>query len=176
MQRVNIIFDEPEHRLREEIVKPKDEEFSRAKDEETSEAKDGPAEYAFCFIEYYNEDRRRNYQYSEVKLFSKSLISILKETLEQDIDENGDEVEMDLRQPYKLIMFSWDKLLKRAKVPEEREELDSEKRTRQELVELLECIRTSQELKDYFEPEYGKKNDILEVSLGHLPTFNKSCS
>lgn len=107
-------------------------------------------EHAFNFIEYYKAENPRAYNYSAVKIFSKDLIRILDDTMEHSDESMWNDTEVSLRAPYKSIVYSWDKLLSRSIEPEGGE-TEPEREGREDLVELLDYIQNSQELKDYFE-------------------------
>ncbi|KAL9633946.1 MAG: hypothetical protein Q9204_003195 [Flavoplaca sp. TL-2023a] len=119
------------------------------KDDHIEDERAPIAEYAFTFYEYYKKAGPRAYDYSLVTISSKELIGVLKDTLEHGIAKDWDETEVSLRAPYTQLVHSWDKLSKRAMAAKECKEPDVDK-GRKELAELLEYIKTSKELKDYF--------------------------
>ncbi|KAL8909779.1 MAG: hypothetical protein Q9171_004925 [Xanthocarpia ochracea] len=143
-QKIIMRFGEDEYGEYRWIPKP-----FETKDDHVNDEPAPIAEYAFTFYEYYKPPDGRAYGHSEVKIFSKELIRVLKDTLEHGIAKNWNETEKVLRAPYRYLVFSWDSLSKRAIAAEECKEPDADK-GRKELAELLEYIKTSRELKDYF--------------------------
>ncbi|KAL9028374.1 MAG: hypothetical protein Q9196_003254 [Gyalolechia fulgens] len=139
-QKIIMRFDEDEFGW---VAKP-----FETKDDHVKEEPAPIAEYAFTFYEYYKLSDERAYDRSEVKISSKELILVLKNTLEYGA-KDWNETEVSLRAPYTYLVHSWDKLSKRAMAAEECKEPDADK-GRKELAELLEYIKTSRELKDYF--------------------------
>ncbi|KAL8900477.1 MAG: hypothetical protein Q9207_005678 [Kuettlingeria erythrocarpa] len=143
-QKVIMRFDEDEYGEYRWVRKPFETKDDHVKDEPAS-----VAEYAFTFYEYYKTADRRAYDFSRVEISSKELIGVLKETLEHGIAKDWNETEVSLQAPYTDLVHSWDRLSKRAMAAEESTEPNADK-GRKELAELLEYIKTSRELKDYF--------------------------
>ncbi|KAL9012667.1 MAG: hypothetical protein Q9173_002571 [Seirophora scorigena] len=147
-----MLFDPPETTWRQET--PKTEDYATTKVKKDS---DPETQCAFVFTEYYKEQSGgdRAYDFSEIDIFSKELISKLKETL-GDRARIWDGREESLRSPYHSMVYCWDKLAEQTMVSEEPHipgsgpESERARETREALADLLECIRTTQELKEYF--------------------------
>ncbi|KAL8670305.1 MAG: hypothetical protein Q9168_005145 [Polycauliona sp. 1 TL-2023] len=108
------------------------------------------AQYAFKFTEYYKQRLgNRMYKYSEIEIFSEELRTMLKETLGQDWGIAWDKTDGALQSPYKSIIYSWDKFVEQTVAPSG-SDTEEARQTREALGDLLECIKTSQELKDFF--------------------------
>ncbi|KAL8957512.1 MAG: hypothetical protein Q9193_005236 [Seirophora villosa] len=117
---------------------------------------DPETQCAFMFTEYYKEQSGdRAYDHSGIEVFSKELISKLKETL-GELGGIWDDKEESLWSPYRYVVYSWDKLVEQTVVSEEPHipgsgsESERARETREALADLLECIRTTRELKEYF--------------------------
>ncbi|KAL8726334.1 MAG: hypothetical protein Q9166_006782 [cf. Caloplaca sp. 2 TL-2023] len=148
-------------------------EAPKTKDEETTQVKANPAtekEYAFIFFEYYKDTPGRVYESSKIVVYSKELIGILRESLGPDGGTIGDDAKVYLLSPYQPIVYSWDKLLKRTVPPGRSEDPDlkpeSERaeKSREGLAALLEYIRTSRDLKDYFK---NRDTDIAKQVISY---------
>ncbi|KAL8703254.1 MAG: hypothetical protein Q9201_003560 [Fulgogasparrea decipioides] len=170
-QKIVMIWDDNEM---EYIPEP-----PKTKDDETTQAKADPAtekEVLFKFIEYYRGTLGRVYESSRIDVYSKELIRILQESLGPYGDKFADEPEVSLQSPYQSIIYSWDKLLKRTAAPGRSEDPDLKpeseraRESREGLAELLEYIRTSRELKDYFK---NRNTDVAKqvVSYEYLWTL-----
>ncbi|CAO1605272.1 hypothetical protein XANCAGTX0491_008794 [Xanthoria calcicola] len=134
-------------------------ETPKAEEQAAKEVQSDPAPgtiYDFKFVEYYHERTDRIYSHSEIEILSKGLITILKETLGEEHGPIWREAEGSLRSPYKPIVYSWDKLVKQTVAFEGPQNLDQDREDiiaregSEGLADMLECIRTSKELKDYF--------------------------
>ncbi|KAI4225635.1 MAG: hypothetical protein L6R36_003751, partial [Xanthoria steineri] len=134
-------------------------ETPKAEEQAAKEVQSDPATgtiYDFKFVEYYHERTDRIYSHSEIEILSKGLITILKETLGEEHGPIWREAEGSLRSPYKPIVYSWDKLVKQTVAFEGPQDLDQDRKDTiaregsEGLADMLECIRTSKELKDYF--------------------------
>ncbi|KAL8924262.1 MAG: hypothetical protein Q9172_002775 [Xanthocarpia lactea] len=137
-------FDQVEYGEYRWVPKPFETKDDHVKDEPAP-----IAEYAFTFYEYYKRADQGAYDRSEVRISSKELIRVLKDTLEHGIAKDWNETEVTLRASYEYLVFSWDRLSKRAMAAEECKEPDGDKGGK-ELAEMLDYIKTSRELKDYF--------------------------
>lgn len=134
-------------------------ETPKADEQAAKEVQRDPAPgtlYDFKFIEYYHKRTVRIYSHSEIEILSKGLITILKETLGEEHGPIWREAEGSLRSPYKPIVYSWDKLVKQTVAFAGPQDLDQDREDiiaregSEGLADMLECIRTSKELKDYF--------------------------
>ncbi|KAL8788708.1 MAG: hypothetical protein Q9213_001522 [Squamulea squamosa] len=151
-QKTVMIFDQLESAWKHENPKAEDEATTKPKKDSDPET-----QCAFKFIEYYTEKSpHRTYDHSGIEISSKELISKLKETLEQDRGQPWDATDGSLRSPYKSIVYSWDKLIEQtvtsetSQFPGSDSENDRARETCEALADMLECIRTARELKDYF--------------------------
>lgn len=147
-----MIYDELEQAWKPETRKAEDEATTNVKKDLDPETK-----YAFKFIEFYTAKAvHRSYDFSRIEIFSKELISILKETLRADPGQVSGDTEGFLRSPYYAVVYHWDKLMEQTVISEESHipgpgsGSERARETREALADLLECIRTSRELKDYF--------------------------
>ncbi|KAL9058201.1 MAG: hypothetical protein Q9206_002032 [Seirophora lacunosa] len=146
-----MIFDPLKVSWRQETPKVEDYATTKVKNDSDPET-----QCAFMFTEYYKEQSGdRAYDHSGIEVFSKELIGKLKETL-GELGGIWDDKKESLRSPYRYIVYSWEKLVEQTVVSEEPHipgsgsESERARETREALADLLECIRSTRELKEYF--------------------------
>lgn len=141
----------PKSRGRKTVMTYKEDEYRFVPTAPRTKTESRPdKEYSFTFIEFYKVENPRVYDYSKVMVYSEGLARISKDILGHTDEGMWNETEALLRAPYKSIVYSWDRLLQRTVAPEE-EESDAEREAREDLAELLDYIKNSQELREYFE-------------------------
>ena len=149
-----MVYDQSEHAWISETPKAEDEATTNIKKDPDPEP-----QCAFKFIEYYKEKAgHRTYDESGIEIFSKELINKVKATLRPNGAQVSGDTEGNLRSrsPYTDILHHWDELVEQTVVRDEQHspgpnsESERARETREALADLLECIRTARELKDYF--------------------------
>ncbi|KAL8913046.1 MAG: hypothetical protein Q9172_007376 [Xanthocarpia lactea] len=149
-----MVYDQSEHAWISETPKAEDEATTNIKKDPDPEP-----QCAFKFIEYYKEKAgHRTYDESGIEIFSKELINKVKATPRPNRAQVWGDTEGNLRSrsPYTDVLHHWDELVEQTMVRDEQHipgpnsESERARETREALADLLECITTARELKDYF--------------------------